>query len=282
MPPSEATWFAPFTSAVVEADDHHDSAADVLRAAVAALPGVDGAALCTVRAGKPVTLAVYGDNADNFTSVQRRSGQGPTVSALRERVAVGSTDLATDVRWPKLHQVTALLHIRSVLCRPLGHAHPRATTLSLFAAAPGALDDLDADLLGVVVATTDLTLAGLAQHARVRHLERALESNERIGVAVGILMKLNGYTESDAMSALSAASQAENRKLKDIAADVVLTGAAPRPPSAPAHRPDVPGTGAFAASHRSGGGPRLPASGHEAHAMPAAHHLSSAPGASAR
>lgn len=123
-----------------------------------------------------------------------------------------------------------------MLCCPLPHAHPRPVTLTLYGTGPGALGDhLDPDVFSLVLMSTDLALAGLAQHSRARNLDSALKTNERIGVAIGVLVGLLRYTESDAHQALAAASQALNRKLNDIAAEVVLTGALPQPPAAPTH-----------------------------------------------
>lgn len=61
-------------------------------------------------------------------------------------------------------------------------------------------------------------------------LARALKTNDRIGMAIGVLVGLHRYTEEDAYRSLASASQALNRKLNHIAAEVVLTGALPELP----------------------------------------------------
>jgi AmiR/NasT family two-component response regulator len=64
-------------------------------------------------------------------------------------------------------------------------------------------------------------------------LERALESNREIGVAMSILMAREMCTQSQAFNRLRTASQQLNRKLRDIADDVKRTGQLPvRAPSA--------------------------------------------------
>lgn len=45
-----------------------------------------------------------------------------------------------------------------------------------------------------------------------------------IGAAIGIVMAAHKTTEAEAFATLSRASQAANRKLRDIAADIVDTG----------------------------------------------------------
>lgn len=67
---------------------------------------------------------------------------------------------------------------------------------------------------------TELTEA----RATIENLHAALNSCRRIGIAIGILMATRKLTEDDAFDLLRAASQNQNRKLREIADDVVLTG----------------------------------------------------------
>jgi len=71
-----------------------------------------------------------------------------------------------------------------------------------------------------------------SQHT-VQNLQRALATCREIGVAVGILMSSQRITHSQAFELLSSASRSQNRKVRDIAAEVVLTGALELPPPAP-------------------------------------------------
>jgi DNA-binding response OmpR family regulator len=59
------------------------------------------------------------------------------------------------------------------------------------------------------------------------NLRSALTSNRQIGAAVGILMQQRMLTADDAFALLRTTSQHANRKLRDVAADVVETGALP-------------------------------------------------------
>ncbi|GAA1902419.1 ANTAR domain-containing protein [Lapillicoccus jejuensis] len=62
---------------------------------------------------------------------------------------------------------------------------------------------------------------------QVGNLRLALDSNRQIGMAVGILMALRGATESDAFDDLVQVSRTTNRKVREVAADVVQTGELP-------------------------------------------------------
>ncbi|WP_138732536.1 ANTAR domain-containing protein [Modestobacter excelsi] len=61
----------------------------------------------------------------------------------------------------------------------------------------------------------------------IEHLRAGLQTSRCIGMAMGILMTRRGLTEAAAFDVLARASQNANRKLRDVADDVVLTGELP-------------------------------------------------------
>jgi signal transduction histidine kinase/DNA-binding response OmpR family regulator len=67
--------------------------------------------------------------------------------------------------------------------------------------------------------------------ARGDQIRAGLESNRAIGTAVGILMANHRLTAGSAFQLLVEASQHSNRKLRDIAADVTITGRLPLRPA---------------------------------------------------
>ena len=62
---------------------------------------------------------------------------------------------------------------------------------------------------------------------RAANLEAALSSNRRIGTAVGVLMASRKVDSESAFELLSTVSQLLHRKLRDVADEVVATGALP-------------------------------------------------------
>lgn len=89
----------------------------------------------------------------------------------------------------------------------------------------------------------DLTAVAGAQLDRERsaNLQRAMQSNRQIGAAIGILMTIHKVTEQQAFQLLSTASQQSNRKLREIADDVVLSGALPAETAQPGPRGQAAG-----------------------------------------
>lgn len=63
-----------------------------------------------------------------------------------------------------------------------------------------------------------------AAETRIANLERALQSNRRIGMALGVLMARHQLTEQQAFDVLRLQSSRRNVKLAELAEQVVYTG----------------------------------------------------------
>lgn len=63
----------------------------------------------------------------------------------------------------------------------------------------------------------------------IAELERALVSSRTIGIAVGILAERHGLSPDHAFELLVQASQHGNRKVRDIAAEMVAQAGQPEP-----------------------------------------------------
>lgn len=73
----------------------------------------------------------------------------------------------------------------------------------------------------------ELEAQAVIDRAEIANLKTALSTARQIGAAVGIIMAAYRVTEDRAFRTLVIASQTTNRKLREIAGDVLLTGAAP-------------------------------------------------------
>jgi AmiR/NasT family two-component response regulator len=73
-----------------------------------------------------------------------------------------------------------------------------------------------------LLATARGDLAAATAHAQ--QLERALVSNRRIGMAMGILIERHRCTEEQAFDRLRDLSQRGNIKLRDVAEQLIYTG----------------------------------------------------------
>ncbi|WP_404387416.1 ANTAR domain-containing protein [Humibacillus xanthopallidus] len=66
-----------------------------------------------------------------------------------------------------------------------------------------------------------------AADAKAEHLQLALQHSRDIGAAVGILMSQHKMQQAEAFELLRETSQDQNRKLYELAMDVVNTGELP-------------------------------------------------------
>src|SRR3954447_23119650 len=71
------------------------------------------------------------------------------------------------------------------------------------------------------------------EHNRAEQLDHALVSNREIGMAMGVLMDQERMTQEQAFAVLRGASQHLNRKLHDVAAELVEAGRLPQRSASP-------------------------------------------------
>lgn len=81
--------------------------------------------------------------------------------------------------------------------------------------------------LNLAVALASAAAAVAALREENTHLRRGLTSGRMIGAAIGILMSQKKVTRDEAFALLRRCSQQSNRRLRDIAEEVVDTGALP-------------------------------------------------------
>ena len=200
---------------------------DLVKLAVERVPGARWASLTVLRTNTFRTDATTDPGAARADALQYELGFGPCVDAVRDDSVYVSDDVASDERWLDWgSRVHAELGVRSVLSQRLRLRDDVGVIagLNIYAHAPSAFDE-HARAIGLVLATHGgLLMNAILASDRARNLERALVTNREIGVAIGVLMHEHRLTQVQAFDVLRAASQDSNRKLADIAMDVVETG----------------------------------------------------------
>ena len=205
---------------------HPDRYEAVLKLAVERVPATRAASITTLEHGRFVTAAATDDLARRADRMQYELGSGPCVDAIVDRAIFQPKDLETDDRWPEYgRRVVAELGFHSMLSyRMRLESAGVIAGLNLYADAVGAFDDHDLaeGLLLTTHAAQAVSVAHLAD--RTRNLEHALVSNRDIATAVGVLMGQHRLTRDQSFDLLRIASQNTNRKLHDVALDVIDTG----------------------------------------------------------
>jgi hypothetical protein len=163
-------------------------------------------------------------------SAQYRSTDGPCLQAIRTLQVVISADLTQDVRWPAF-VATAPVAVRGVMSAPVNEepgAAYQTGSLNNYAMHANAFDGEDADTAMLLTAHLGvlLRLATITSEAnsRATQLTDAIESRDVIGQAKGILMERQRLTAAQAFDVLRAASQRLNRKLRDVADELAMSG----------------------------------------------------------
>lgn len=87
--------------------------------------------------------------------------------------------------------------------------------------------DANRALIGAFCAHAAIALDRAALISRVENLQLALQSNRDIGAAVGVLMASHQLTYEAGLGRIRTASQNGNRKMQEVAAQVLYTGQLP-------------------------------------------------------
>ena len=169
----------------------------------------------------------------SIQEVATDTGQGPGIAALTGRVTVLMDDVLTECRWPQYcARISATTSVRSVLVFPLELAGEGLGLLALFDNRAGWFTDERIDTAAVFADHAAVALAKAAAHDHAAQLEEALRTNRIIAEAVGILMATYKVDERQGFDILRVTSQHLNRKLRDVADTVTLTGDLPETPAA--------------------------------------------------
>lgn len=169
------------------------------------------------------TVAATEAIVTRLDEAQIDSDEGPCLDAARSGATFYATDLLDDERWPTFAVVASEHGIRSVLAYSLS-AH-QLGALNLYARLPAAFGVTDRAQGTLFSTLARLALDSAQDRAAgedlAENLGEALKTREVIGQAQGILMEREQITPEQAFDILRRASQRMNRKLRDVARDMV-------------------------------------------------------------
>ncbi|MCW2528134.1 MAG: hypothetical protein JWM76_2994 [Pseudonocardiales bacterium] len=201
--------------------------------AVAAISGAEHAAITVQRRGGAFETPAATDELPTIIDrIQYATSQGPCVDAIRTNEIQQGEDLASDTRWPAFtSRIMVETEVRSMLSYPLFLQADILGALNLYSTRAGAFaNQLPSSLGASFAAHAAVAFQAANDHAQIENMSIALISSRRIGAAVGILMSRYNLTENAAFEHLRTASQTSNRKIRDVADEIVQTGTAPEQP----------------------------------------------------
>ena len=196
----------------------------LVEVAVAIIPGCHHAGVTVVRRGRPETPAATDPVPAAVDAVQYETGQGPCLSAITEHAVFRSGDLEYDPRWPAFGgPAVERTGVHSVLAFRLFTEEDTLGALNLYSRERDAFDDATVPVGTILAAHAALAFARAKEREQISGLEHALGSNRTIAMAIGILMATRGIDETEAFDLLRVTSQRSNRRLREIADEVVRT-----------------------------------------------------------
>ena len=213
---------------LVSEDDAVDSLR-VVRFAVRAVPHAGHCSLALLRDSQPPrTIAFTGDLAVRVDAIQFELAEGPALDVPDGEDVLQVDDLEQHDRWPRFTmRCIAETGVRSVMSLRLPLAGADRAALTFYSVEPGVFDRLDVGTASILAPFAALAVQGAVHQQDRVDFAAALQTSRRIGTAIGIIMARRLVTSDEAMALLREASQHLNRKLRDVALEVEMTGALP-------------------------------------------------------
>ncbi|WP_237771138.1 GAF and ANTAR domain-containing protein [Kribbella sp. ALI-6-A] len=159
----------------------------------------------------PKLAALYHDQID--------AGAGPMITALKERSALLIPDVAADDRWSSQWcQQMLAAGIRSAMHLPLLVAGRPEAVLALYSAKAHGFSDDDLDIAHILAQHASAAIAAARYTA---NLTQAVDARRLVGEAMDILMERYKLDATPAFEVLRRYSMDANRKLRDVAQELV-------------------------------------------------------------
>jgi GAF domain-containing protein len=170
---------------------------------------------------RPEVMALTDSKVAELYRQQIRAGTGPLISAIKQSEAVLIPDVLTECRWSREWAAQLLrAGVRSVIHLPLmSGGHPSAV-LSLYSARPEAFTADDVAVAHILARHAAVAIASARREA---NMVTAVDARKLVGQAMGILMERYNLDADRSFEVLKRYSQATNRKLRDVAQELIDT-----------------------------------------------------------
>ena len=153
--------------------------------------------------------------------LQIGADEGPVINAIRQQTVVEIADVTADSRWSAAWTAEACsAGIRSVVHLPLVVGGRPRGLLSLYSDVPQAFDADDLAVAHILARHASVAIANARHEAT---LAQAIDARKLVGQAMGILMERYDLDGNRAFEVLKRYSQQTNRKLRDVAQELIDT-----------------------------------------------------------
>jgi GAF domain-containing protein len=207
------------------------------------MPGTPEASVSLLVKDKPSTVVSTGQLAVDLDETQYERGHGPCLHAARTGELTEIADTRTEDRWRDYSRRAAEAGNLSSLSVPLAIDEDERVSgaLNLYAREPHAFDEGSRSAAVAFGPYAAVAAGNLYAYQSARdladNLQTALESRAVIDQAKGILIERHRLTPDQAFQLLAKVSMNVNRKVRDVADELVHTGELPVPPTGNGRRP---------------------------------------------
>ena len=185
-------------------------------------------------AGRASSAAFTDEDVPEIDEVQNATGAGPCVEAARHGHVVTIPSTATDDRWMEFCESCVRRGVLSTLSVPIITKSTKRAALNFYARIPEAFVDGDIEIAAAFAERAAVAIEDAEAYWSTRQLaeqlREALDSRVVIEQAKGLLMA-GGRTGDAAFQELRRRSQDTNRKLRDVASDIVADAESRADPS---------------------------------------------------
>jgi GAF domain-containing protein len=189
------------------------------------IPGAAEVSVTLMQDGDVESAGFTGPLAAQLDERQYEAGFGPCMEAAISGATIPIDDTANSSTYPDFGRLARRQGITHTMSVGLPVQRQTIGALNIYGTGDGSFDEQAQELATTFAGYAAVAVANAGLYASTAqlaaHLQSALDSRAVIDQAKGILMSRHGMSAEAAFDMLSKQSQVTNRKVRDIASDLV-------------------------------------------------------------
>lgn len=210
---------------LVEDHDLESVLDQIVTAVHETMPAAAAVSVTHIDADSPKTVASTHEMATAVDEKQYDLDSGPCLECARENEPKMVKDMSVEQRWPDLVPFALEQGVKSSLSMPLPVRDKVVGAINIYSDKVHQFGEEDAREAMAFAAHAAVAIANVTAYSATaylaKNLELALASRAAIEQAKGMVMMRMGCSPDDAFDLLRQLSQRTNRKLRDVAVDIV-------------------------------------------------------------
>lgn len=202
-----------------------DTLEEISARALEAVPAAEFIAVIVALNGKPKTPVYTDQRAFDLDQVQYDADRGPCLDSFRDGAVYVIDNTRLETRWSEFCAAAIERDVFSTLSLPLVAGEEHLGAMNLYSPNAGSFTDDDCRIGEQFAAQASILLANAQAFHDAQtlsdNLSMAMQNRAVIEQAKGIIIGATGYGPDKAFEQLTKQSQYENRKLREIAAEMV-------------------------------------------------------------